>query len=100
MSRCGTEAAVGRNGANSIGLLEREGIVLVPQGAIAVTNLLHLPGLDGGHLLLLAIESFRGRPLTQRVAIAVNGAGLAIVAGLMLVACWNDISRLLANAAR
>lgn len=61
---------------------------------LGVLNLLPIPVLDGGHLMLLAIESVRGRPLTLRQMEIVQQVGLSLVLLLMVIVIRNDIARL------
>jgi regulator of sigma E protease len=61
---------------------------------LAVLNLLPIPILDGGHLMFLAIEAIRGRPLSLEARIRLSHLGLIIVVGLMLWANGNDVVRL------
>jgi len=57
-------------------------------------NLLPVPMLDGGHLLFYAIETIRGRPLSERAQEVGFRIGLAVVVMLMIFATFNDILRL------
>jgi regulator of sigma E protease len=63
--------------------------------ALAVMNLLPLPVLDGGHIVLLLIEKITGRPVHERVLAPVMYIGLALLLGLVLWVSYNDIIRLL-----
>jgi len=63
--------------------------------SLAVINLLPIPVLDGGHLLYYLIELAKGRPLGERATIAGQYVGLALLAGLMGLAFYNDILQLL-----
>jgi regulator of sigma E protease len=60
---------------------------------LAVLNILPIPILDGGHLLFLAIEAVRGRPLSVEARIRFSHVGLLIVVALMVWANANDILR-------
>ena len=60
---------------------------------LAVLNLLPIPVLDGGHLMFLAIEAVRGRPLSVETRIRLSQMGLLIVVALMLWANGNDVVR-------
>ena len=62
---------------------------------LAVLNVLPIPVLDGGHLLFLVIEKIKGSPVSQKVQIAANYVGLAILLTLVAYATRNDILRLL-----
>jgi regulator of sigma E protease len=61
---------------------------------LGVLNVLPVPVLDGGHLLLLVIESVRGKPLTLRQMEIVQSVGLGLILMLMVLVFKNDISRL------
>ena len=63
--------------------------------SIALINLLPIPVLDGGHLLYYLIELATGRPLGERAMAAGQYLGLALIAGLMGLAFYNDIARLM-----
>ena len=58
---------------------------------LALVNLLQIPVLDGGHLLLYAAEAIRGKPLSRRVIEYAFRAGMVFVVSLMLLATWNDL---------
>lgn len=62
---------------------------------LAVLNLLPIPVLDGGHLVFLAIEALRGRPVSPRQRLRWTQVGMAFVLLLMLLAFANDLARLL-----
>jgi len=61
---------------------------------LAVLNLLPIPILDGGHLMFLAFEAVRGRPLSVEARIRLSQVGLVIVVALMIWANGNDVVRL------
>ncbi|MEM9601808.1 MAG: RIP metalloprotease RseP [Pseudomonadota bacterium] len=63
--------------------------------SLAVLNLLPVPVLDGGHLLFFAIEAVKGSPLSDRMQLLGQQIGLALLAGLMGLAFYNDILRLI-----
>ncbi|MFT4178914.1 MAG: RIP metalloprotease RseP [Thermomonas sp.] len=63
--------------------------------SIALINLLPIPVLDGGHLLYYLIELVTGRPLGERAMATGQYLGLAMIAGLMGLAFYNDILRLM-----
>ncbi|MGM8871668.1 RIP metalloprotease RseP [Psychrobacter sp. 2Y5] len=62
--------------------------------SLAVLNLLPIPILDGGHIVYYVIELIRGKPLPEGVQIAGLNIGLLLLAGFMVLAIGNDISRL------
>lgn len=59
--------------------------------SLGVLNLLPIPILDGGHLLYYLIELAKGSPVSERVMAAGQYIGLALIAGLMGLAFYNDI---------
>lgn len=60
---------------------------------LAVINLLPLPVLDGGYLLILVIEGITRRKLQGRAMEYVIIAGWLLIAGLFILTMWNDLVR-------
>lgn len=60
---------------------------------LAIINLLPLPALDGGHLLLVGIEALLRRELPVRLKLTLQQIGIALLALLMLLVLWNDLRR-------
>ncbi len=63
--------------------------------SLGVLNLLPIPVLDGGHLLYHAVEAVRGAPLSQEVMLWGQQIGILLLIGLMGLAFYNDLLRLL-----
>ena len=63
--------------------------------SIGLLNLFPVPMLDGGHLLFYAIETLRGRPLSERAQEIGFRIGFAIVVMLMIFTVFNDTIQLL-----
>jgi len=63
--------------------------------SLCIINLLPIPILDGGHLLYYLIESIKGSPVSERAMIAGQYIGLTLLVGLMGLAFYSDILRLL-----
>jgi RIP metalloprotease RseP len=61
---------------------------------LAFLNLLPVPVLDGGHLMLFTIEAVRRRRLTVEARIRATKIGMVLVGALMLVALFNDLRSL------
>ncbi len=61
---------------------------------LGVLNILPVPVLDGGHILLLGVEVVRGRPLTMRQTEVIQQVGLSLILLLMVVVMRNDLTRL------
>jgi len=62
--------------------------------SLGVLNLLPVPVLDGGHLMYYSAELLRGRPVSERVMELGQRVGVGLLAALMVVALFNDITRL------
>lgn len=62
---------------------------------LAVINILPIPALDGGHLLIIIIEGVRRKPISIKTKMIIQQVGMAILLLLMLFIFYNDISRLL-----
>ena len=62
--------------------------------SLGVLNLLPVPMLDGGHIVFYMAELIRGKPLPESVQIAAVKIGMVLLLMLMIVAFYNDISRL------
>ncbi|GAA0637421.1 M50 family metallopeptidase [Brevundimonas lenta] len=61
---------------------------------MGIVNLLPIPVLDGGHLVFYGYEAVARRPAPARVQEVGYRVGLALLAGLMLFATWNDLQKL------
>jgi regulator of sigma E protease len=70
------------------------GVLALLSISLGVLNLLPIPILDGGHILFCATEAATGKPVSERTQIVGTQIGLFLVAGLMILALYNDISRL------
>lgn len=60
---------------------------------LGIFNLLPIPGLDGGKLLLNIIEGVRGKPLSQEKEGIITLVGFGLLMLLMVLVTWNDIQR-------
>lgn len=61
---------------------------------LGLLNLLPIPALDGGHLLLFSIEAIQRKPLTPKTRMIATQLGFAVLLSVMALAIFNDISRL------
>jgi len=62
--------------------------------SLGVLNLLPIPVLDGGHLLFYTVELLAGRPVPEKIQALGYQVGLFLVLGIMVLALYNDLSRL------
>ncbi|HAT27249.1 MAG TPA: RIP metalloprotease RseP [Gammaproteobacteria bacterium] len=63
--------------------------------SLGVLNLLPIPILDGGHLMYYMIEAVTRRPVPERIQAWGLQLGLLLISGIMVLAVYNDVSRLL-----
>jgi regulator of sigma E protease len=63
--------------------------------SIGILNLLPIPMLDGGHLLYYSIELVTGKPVPEKVEAIGFQIGIMLVACMMMLAIYNDITRLI-----
>ena len=61
---------------------------------IGIFNLIPIPALDGGKIVLNILEAIRRKPLKQEIETYVTLAGVVIMLVLMIAVTWNDIMRL------
>lgn len=85
----GTASAIGKSA--SVGLSSLLMIVAFISINLGIMNLLPFPALDGGRIVLLIVEAIRRKPLNPKVEIALNGIGLVILMGLMIIVTIKDI---------
>jgi regulator of sigma E protease len=61
--------------------------------SLAILNILPIPALDGGHLVMLIVEKIIRREIPHRVKIAIQQVGFLLLLGFMAFIIYNDISR-------
>ena len=64
---------------------------------LAFFNVLPIPALDGGHLLLLLIEGITHKPISTRTRLIVQQVGMAILLTLIVFILYVDIRRLISG---
>ena len=62
---------------------------------LAVMNLLPIPALDGGHVVICLYEMLTGRKPGDKFILAAQMVGMVLLLGLMLLAFGNDVGRLI-----
>lgn len=76
--------------AGVLGIVNFIGFLSVNLGLM---NLLPIPGLDGGKLVLNFIEGVRGKPISEEKQSIITLVGVVLLVLLMLFVTWNDIQR-------
>lgn len=61
--------------------------------SLALFNVFPIPILDGGHLLFLALEKLRGRPVSITIQERSAQVSLVLLMTLLVLVCVNDVSR-------
>lgn len=78
----------------SSGLEAYLGFLALLSISLGVLNLLPIPVLDGGHILYFLVEMITGREVPLRIQMLGYQLGVLIIAGVMMLAIYNDIVRL------
>jgi regulator of sigma E protease len=60
--------------------------------SLAITNLLPIPGLDGGRILFVVIELLRGKPMEPEREGLIHFIGVMLLLGIILIAVFADIT--------
>ena len=68
-------------------------IIALISVSLGITNLLPIPALDGGKILILIIEAIRRKPLKKETEVQIQLIGFSILIALSLVVTYNDILR-------
>lgn len=76
------------------GLESYLGFIALFSISLGVLNLLPIPVLDGGHILYGLIELLTKREVPMKIQVLGYQLGLFIIVGVMILALYNDISRL------
>lgn len=77
------------------GILDLFNLIAIISINIGFLNILPIPALDGGHLLINIIEAIKGEPLKIKTRVIVQQIGMALLLTLMVFVIFNDIARLL-----
>jgi regulator of sigma E protease len=76
-----------------LGIIPFIQILAIISMALAISNLLPLPMLDGGHLLFLLIEKIRGQRFSTRTELIINQIGYTFIILLTIFVFYNDLLR-------
>lgn len=63
--------------------------------AVGLFNLLPVPVLDGGHLVILAVEGARQKDLSTRTMLNLQRVGILMIVSVFIIALVNDMSKYL-----
>ena len=62
--------------------------------SLGITNLLPIPALDGGKILILIIEAIRRKPLKEQTEINIQLLGFSLLIALSIFVTYHDIIRI------
>jgi len=79
--------------AATLGLVAVFHLIAALSISLAIFNLLPVPVLDGGHILLLGIEKIRRKPLEIRIERILTNIGFSLLLTLVVLVTYNDILR-------
>jgi len=79
----------------TLGMVAFLGFLAIVSVSLGVLNLLPIPMLDGGHLMYYLIEAIKGSPVSESFQIIGQQVGLVLLLGLMGIAFYNDILRVI-----
>jgi regulator of sigma E protease len=68
-------------------------MIAVLSVVLAMINILPIPALDGGHLVIILIEGIRKKPLSVKTKTVIQQIGMVFLLVLMLFIFYNDIAR-------
>lgn len=80
--------------AGHIGLIYLVQLISLISLNLAVVNFIPFPALDGGRLLLIAVEKIKGSPLSRKVEGWANGLGFALLIIIMVLITIRDVAHL------
>lgn len=69
-------------------------ILAVISFSLGVTNLLPIPPLDGGKILLVIVEGITRKPIKEKVSVAIQMTGFFLIMGLAVLVTYNDVLRI------
>ena len=70
-------------------------LALIFSASLGIMNLIPLPGLDGGKLVILFIEAIRRKQLSREKEAVVNFVGFALLVMIMVIVMYNDILKIM-----
>ena len=80
--------------SQTVGIKEYIYMMSIISTSLGVTNLLPLPALDGGKIILLIIEAIRKKPLKEETEAKIQILGFSFLIVLAVMVTYNDILRI------
>ena len=79
---------------NTSGLKEYLSIMASISVSLGVTNLLPIPPLDGGKILIYLIEAIRRKPIKEKTELNIQAWGFAAIIALFIFVTYNDVLKI------
>ena len=79
---------------SAVGIANYVYLISVVSVSLGITNLLPIPALDGGKILILIIEAIRKKPMKKETEIQIQLIGFSLLITLSLIVTYNDITRI------
>lgn len=76
------------------GLVDFMYLLSVISLSLGITNLLPIPPLDGGKLLIYMIEGIKGKPFKEETSLKLQMLGFAFIIGLSIFVMYHDITKI------
>lgn len=77
------------------GLMQYLYIMAVVSVSLGITNLLPIPALDGGKIVILLIEAIRRKPLKENVEMQIQLIGFSLLIAMSLYVTYNDVLKII-----
>lgn len=81
--------------SSTVGIKEYVYMLSMISLSLGITNLLPIPALDGGKIVLLIIEAIRKKPLKENIEIEIQLIGFGLLMALSIFVTYNDIIRII-----
>ena len=79
---------------NTNGIMNYLYIMALISASLGITNLLPLPPLDGGKIVIYLIEAIRKKPMKEEIELRIQSLGFSLLIILAVVVTYNDIVRI------
>lgn len=79
----------------SLGIIYFLNFIALLSITLAIINILPLPALDGGHLIIILIEGIMRKELPIKVKLVIQNIGIGLIVLLMIFVIFNDVSRII-----
>lgn len=81
--------------AKTAGVIDFVYILSVISLSLGITNLLPIPPLDGGKLIIYIVEWIKRKPIKEETSLKIQMAGFLFIIGLSIFVMYNDIARIM-----